>query len=449
MIPLLVLAIATLTLRAAGAFGAPFLDDWLVATKLGLAVMFIFTGMAHFGRERADFVRMVPPALPAPRLLVAGTGLLQIVLALLLIWPDTTTAAALGLMALLVLMVPANVHAARAGHTIRGRRPTPLVLRLPLQVLFIALLWWSGACRACIRGDAGDPYQPLLVTDDLHRFVRLVAPGGKTDTTCAGVPSYLDSATHGLRGYARRFRVDAAALCAAIRRTPERYTELAARLPAFDSVRDDVALGMTRFRSIYPRARFVPAYVVVGTGISGGTTTLGRRPVILVGAELAGKTTGLARTVLHELMHVQQEYPAWGVMTGGPPWLRGTLLRHAIKEGSADFLVELALGPASGSREHWAQGREADVWRDFQRDMHGRDYSRWLYNGWNRANLEGRPPDLGYYVGYEITRAYYERAADKARAVREILTIRDFGDFLARSGYAGGAERGSRDRYVD
>jgi hypothetical protein len=46
---------------------------------------------------------------------------------------------------------------------------------------------------------------------------------------------------------------------------------------------------------------------------------------------------------------------------------------------------------------------------------------------------------MGYWVGYRIARAYYDRAADKRRALNEILTIRDFDAFLAASGYAGGA----------
>ena len=47
----------------------------------------------------------------------------------------------------------------------------------------------------------------------------------------------------------------------------------------------------------------------------------------------------------------------------------------------------------------------------------------------------GRPADLGYYIGYHIKKAYYDRAPDKARAIREILHIADARQFLARSGY--------------
>jgi uncharacterized membrane protein len=47
------------------------------------------------------------------------------------------------LMALLVAMFPANVHAARTAHTIANRPHTPMIIRGPLQALWIGLLWWT------------------------------------------------------------------------------------------------------------------------------------------------------------------------------------------------------------------------------------------------------------------------------------------------------------------
>jgi uncharacterized membrane protein len=105
--------------------------------------MFLFTAVSHFHpRTRGDLVRMVPPALPAPGALVTITGALELMGAIGLLLPSTAVAAAYCLLALLVLMLPANVHAARAGLTIAGRRATPLVWRLPLQLFWIGALWW-------------------------------------------------------------------------------------------------------------------------------------------------------------------------------------------------------------------------------------------------------------------------------------------------------------------
>jgi uncharacterized membrane protein len=56
--------------------------------------------------------------------------------------PWALPAAVCGLIALLVAMFPANVHAARQGLSIAGRRATPLPWRVPLQLFWIAALWW-------------------------------------------------------------------------------------------------------------------------------------------------------------------------------------------------------------------------------------------------------------------------------------------------------------------
>jgi uncharacterized membrane protein len=105
--------------------------------------MFVFTAVSHFHpRTRPDLIRMVPAGLPAPALLVTATGVLELLGAIGLLVPRTVPAAAYGLMTLLVAMFPANVHAARAGLTVAGRRATPLLWRLPLQLFWIAALWW-------------------------------------------------------------------------------------------------------------------------------------------------------------------------------------------------------------------------------------------------------------------------------------------------------------------
>src|SRR5206468_644776 len=123
-----------------------------------------------------------------------------------------------------------------------------------------------------------------------------------------------------------------------------------------------------------------------------------------------------------------------GSLTGSPTFLRGTVLRVAIAEGSADLIAELLT--ETPQRDAYAEEHEATLWSNFQREMHTRDYARWFYNGRNPAR-GALPPDLGYWVGYRIAKAYYMRQPDKVRAVHDILTIRDFDAFLAASGYNG------------
>ena len=144
MAPLIVMLAAWLVARLVGTTGLWLqADSWTGALRIALAAMFVFTAVSHFHpRTRPDLIRIVPASLPAPALLVSATGLLELLGAIGLMVPRALPAAAYGLMALLLAMFPANVHAAREGLMIAGRRAAPLVWRLPLQLLWIAALWW-------------------------------------------------------------------------------------------------------------------------------------------------------------------------------------------------------------------------------------------------------------------------------------------------------------------
>jgi uncharacterized membrane protein len=111
---------------------------WPTALRLGLAAMFVLTGVSHFVGLRDDLIAMVPPALPAPALLVTVTGVLELAGAAALLSPRTAAWSAAGLGALLVAMFPANVYAAVSGVQIAGEPATALPLRTGMQVLYVA-----------------------------------------------------------------------------------------------------------------------------------------------------------------------------------------------------------------------------------------------------------------------------------------------------------------------
>jgi uncharacterized membrane protein len=138
MEPLLALVLGLLTARLAGLLGIDALDGWHPALRIGLATMFVLTGLAHFvGRRRADLVAMVPPALPSPGLLVTITGVLELASAVGLLLPPTAPAAGGALALLMLAMFPANVSAARRGLTLAGRPVTPIGARTLLQAIYV------------------------------------------------------------------------------------------------------------------------------------------------------------------------------------------------------------------------------------------------------------------------------------------------------------------------
>jgi uncharacterized membrane protein len=143
VVPLILLVVALLVLRTAGAFGVTPLEQWPTAARLALALMFAFTAIAHFTRQKESLIRMVPAWMPAPRQVVAATGVMEVLGAFGLLLPLTATPAGVCLAVLLVAMFPANVNAARQQVMIGTKPATPLWFRSLVQLFFIAALVWA------------------------------------------------------------------------------------------------------------------------------------------------------------------------------------------------------------------------------------------------------------------------------------------------------------------
>jgi len=143
MLVLIVLLVSWAAFRAIGAAGVQALSSWQDSARFALSVMFFFTATAHFNKMKHDLARMIPAYFPQPLMLVYLTGIVELIGAAGLLIPQLHRIAGFCLIALLIGMFVANVNAAQKGVTLRGKPATPLLLRVPMQVFFIALLWWS------------------------------------------------------------------------------------------------------------------------------------------------------------------------------------------------------------------------------------------------------------------------------------------------------------------
>ena len=92
---------------------------------------------------KQDFVRMMPPSIPWPRVMVYFTGVCEIAGAIGLLSAESRRAAAYALIAFFLAVLPANIYAVRAVVTLRGKPATNLLVRTPMQALFIAMAFWA------------------------------------------------------------------------------------------------------------------------------------------------------------------------------------------------------------------------------------------------------------------------------------------------------------------
>ena len=164
---------------------------------------------------------------------------------------------------------------------------------------------------------------------------------------------------------------------------------------------------------------------------SGGTTF---DKGLIVGAEMFGQNKDgfqpivnidlVDELVAHELIHFQQNYKQ-----------DNSLLAQCILEGSADFIGELIAGDHINKATYvYGNAHEKQLWEEFLKVKDKSNYENWLYGSYDTSKAK----DLGYWMGYKITKAYYDKSVDKDLAIKEILNIKDFSAFFEASGYNGG-----------
>jgi hypothetical protein len=289
-----------------------------------------------------------------------------------------------------------------------------------------------------------DPDKARILTEDLDRFWAAWDKAARNPERRREIflEQYLDAGTPGLHQFLELRIGDVDQLLAAIDAHPKYYESLRELTPRASAAAEPVLAGLHELQRLFPEAVFPDTYVVIGRMNSGGTIHLAG---LLIGFEMYGMTPDtpveelgewhrrvigpveqLPLIIMHELIHFQQAVHGRLDFT--------TLLGQSLAEGAADFITELVLGRHPHSHVHeWALPREAELWAEFRENMHGEDMSGWLYDG---AGIEGRPADLGYFIGYRIAQAYHEQIGNQQTAIRDIIAMTDPEAFLQASGYA-------------
>ena len=307
-------------------------------------------------------------------------------------------------------------------------------------VLMSAFLCQAAAIARDGPKVSADPDDARFVTTDIENFWQAYDHARPDNQLEVFERDYFKRASVGLEDFTRLRIGSVDKLVKRINQCPGYYASIRQSTMRIESMQARLRASFYALKYIYPEAVFPDVYFVIGILSSGGTTS---SHGLLIGSEMYGRTPAspdgelndwlkqvlrpvedLPNIVAHELIHYQQKYPA----DIGP-----TLLRKSIEEGSADFIAEMISG--GNINEHlkaYANPRERELWEDFKTEMYGKELSRWLYNG---SSVKDRPADLGYYMGYKIAESYYKKASDKRRAIKDILEIRIFPQFLKDSGY--------------
>lgn len=299
-----------------------------------------------------------------------------------------------------------------------------------------AALLASGAGHAAdVPAPPPETARVAIVTSDVDRFYALYddpAIAARPDVLAA---RYLADPSPGLREYMAMRRITPERVAAALRDKPDLYRDARGCAATLGHVRGRLTAAADRLATLYPAAIFPPITIAMSRGAPVAAAN-GKGLYVSLEALCAAKffeandEDRIVHVIAHEYVHAQQ--PLAQVESDSD-----TVLHAALVEGAAEFVAEQIGGSVAATHLHrWAVGREAAVERDFLAEKDGKaNDSRWVYNQLGTADWPG---DLGYWVGYRIVKSYYNRAPDKAAALKAIIGMRDPAAFLAESGWTPG-----------
>jgi len=279
-----------------------------------------------------------------------------------------------------------------------------------------------------------DPDAAPIVTSDIDLFWSIYDANDGAPSGGVLKREYLKVGSQGVKDFIK-YRIESGKkLAATIKAKRANYEVVRPYTLRIKEMVPSIRRYYHRFKELYPATVYPAAYFVIGRRNSGGTT--GPESLIM-GAEMFGDTAGtpkavidfkgIPETVIHELVHYQQKYDFSGAK----------LSAYVIGEGSADFLAAVVLEKdlANHFLDDYAKPKTKEIWALFQAQRSRTNSSGWLYGGNVNKLFPDAPNDLGYWLGFQICRAYYEKATDKKQAIHDILNIKDFDAFVTDSGY--------------
>ena len=288
-----------------------------------------------------------------------------------------------------------------------------------MRSLFVSLSLLTFSSQAFCQNLEQDPSQAQFIVSDIPNFWTAFDEFNMS----GGNPfkQYLEKGSSGLKDFVPYRIENPRNLKKTVTKRKSDYEQIRDESNKIQNSFNQIRSFYINFKELYDDAAFPTTYFVIGAFNSGGTSTTNG---LIIGVELQNDIEKIPYVVAHELIHFNQNYSI----------KKMNLLEQSIKEGSADFVSELISG--KNVNEHtfkFGEANEGELCSEFVTIMDDDNYHGWLYG--TKGKKEGRPNDLGYWIGYKICQAYYANQTDKKQAIIDMLNISDFKDFLNKSDY--------------
>ena len=105
---------------------------------LMMSAIYCFAGISHLYKPKF-FLKITPKWVPYPEKINIVVGAIEIILGIALLFIMTRSYAAMGIIALLIAVFPANIYHFQKARR-KGKHVIPTLIRLPIQAL---LIYWA------------------------------------------------------------------------------------------------------------------------------------------------------------------------------------------------------------------------------------------------------------------------------------------------------------------
>ncbi|MEB3347773.1 DUF2268 domain-containing putative Zn-dependent protease [Aquimarina gracilis] len=307
-----------------------------------------------------------------------------------------------------------------------------------IQFLFLILGVFCLSCSPDIREQktvfANKPENAKIIVTDIDLFWKSFDKLMK-DTLTNPFESYIKYGSPGVQNFINDQRiVSAHELKKLVLSEKEYYQKVR---PSTHNAKDfskQIKASFYALEYLYPDAIFPPTYFLIGRTTSGGTAS---DAGLSIGIEIFSDnqiSTEYGRPSLdldllpflvsHEIIHfIQLDDKS-----------DDSLLKHCIREGAADFIAEMIAGEqvkyCNGPNVYsYGEANLKRLLKEFDNNKNSSNLSPWLYSKTN----DGRPQNLGYWIGYKIVESYYNHHPNKKKAIKEILNIKNYTKFYKQS----------------
>jgi hypothetical protein len=293
------------------------------------------------------------------------------------------------------------------------------------------------------RTKIADPASINVSTNDIDNFWKLYPYINDSNAANVFLREYIEKGSPGLQTFFQiRMNNTVQYFIKNVKEKQSYYNSIKNVSAQFKTMRFAFVNAAKKLETLYPESIFPPIYFLIGnlnnvgtadgyTGLLIGTEHLCKHP----GADTSQLTmtdklvlfdTSLAvPLIVHEYVHFQQKNKR-----------EQTLLEYSVMEGVADFITYLITGKYTAPDVYkYGFTNEFAIWEDFSDEMNSENLDKWLFNTYDPQT--GYPGNLGYFVGFRICESYYQQSVNKQNAVKELLEIKDFNQFLIQSGYRG------------